>query len=303
MTTATARRGEREAAQRVPQLARRGSPWAAVRWLALHAIVASLALLFCTPLLFAISASLKTNAQAVSPDVQWIPHPFKWSNFAEAFAARHYAFPLYVLNTLVITQLAMVGTVLSSSLVAYGFARFEFPGKKILFGLLISTMLLPGQVTMIPVFLIWKHLGLVDTIVPLTLPAFLGGGAFNIFLLRQFYMQLPRSLDEAAMLDGCSSFGIWWRILMPLSKPALITVALFTFAGCWEDFMGPLIYLQDARKYTVSVGLQLYNDEYGGTNLPLLMAASLLHIAPVVVIFIVAQKYFVRGIATSGLKD
>lgn len=216
---------------------------------------------------------------------------------------RKFRFPLYVLNTLVITQLVVIGTVFSSSLVAYGFARFDFPFKKTLFALLISTMLLPGQVTMIPVFMIWNYLGFVDTIIPLTLPAFLGGGAFNVFLLRQFYMQLPRSLDEAAMIDGCSPFGIWWRILMPLSKPALITVGLFAFTHSWEDFMGPLIYLHDPNKYTVSVGLRLFNDEYGNSNLPLLMASSLLHIAPVVILFLVAQKYFVRGIATSGLKD
>jgi len=268
----------------------------------LHSLVIALALVFLTPLFWSLFTAFKTNSEfSQSPIAP--PQTWYWQNFVEAFTVRDYAFPLYVLNTVVITQFCVIGTVLSSSLVAYGFARFDFPGKKILFAILISTMLLPGQVTMIPVFLIWKNLGLVDTLFPLILPPFLGGGAFNIFLLRQFYMSLPRSLDEAAMIDGCSPFGIWWRILMPLSKPALITVGLFAFTGAWEDFMGPLIYLQDTRRYTVSVGLQLFNDEYGSSNLPLLMASSLMHILPVIILFLIAQKYFVRGIATSGLKD
>jgi multiple sugar transport system permease protein len=163
-------------------------------------------------------------------------------------------------------------------------------------------MLLPAQVTMIPVFIIWQKLGMIDTFAPLTIPAYLGGGAFTIFLLRQFYLTIPRELDEAAMIDGCSYFGIWRHIILPLSRPALITVLLFSFMANWDDFMGPLIYLHSQDKLTVSIGLRLFQDQYGQTNLPLLMAASLLHIAPVVIIFLIGQRYFIKGIVMTGLK-
>lgn len=279
------------------------------RSLLLHSFVITFAIVFLTPLIWTASTSLKTNEEFQSNAIGVTTRP-TLSNYSEAFytpnrnsAMDTYRFPLYVLNTFVITQLAVLGTVLSSSLVAYGFARFDFPGRKILFGLLISTMLLPPQVTMVPVFAIWNKLGLVGTIFPLIIPPFLASSVFSVFLLRQFYMQLPRSLDEAAMIDGCTPLGIWWRIMMPLSKPALITVGLFAFTATWEDFMNPLIYLHDQRMYTVSIGLRLYNDEFGASNLPQMMAASLMHIAPVVILFFIAQKYFVRGIATSGLKD
>lgn len=267
----------------------------------LHATIVALAVVVSSPLLFSLSAALKNRQQVFAMPPVWIPNPIEWTNFVTAWTVL--PFPQFVLNTFVITELCVIGTVLSSSLVAYGFARFDFPGKRILFGLLLATMLLPGQVTMIPVFLIWRQLGLVDTIAPLTIGSFLGGGAFNIFLLRQFYTTLPRSLDEAAMIDGCSPFGIWWRIMLPLSKSSLITVGLFTFTSAWDDFMGPLIYLHDPAKYTVSVGLQLFNDQYGASDLNLLMAATMIHIVPVVVLFLIAQKHFVRGIATSGNKD
>ena len=269
--------------------------------LLLQASAVALALVFILPLLFSLSAALKDHQQVFAVPVQWLPRPFRFDNFAKAWT--YVPFARFVLNTFVITEFCVVGSVLSSSLVGYGFARFDFPGKKVLFGLLVSTMLLPSQVTMIPVFLIWRSLGLVNTIGPLVIPAFLGGGAFNVFLLRQFYMTLPKSLDEAAMIDGCSPFGTWWRILLPLSKPALITVGLFTFTAAWDDFLGPLIYLHDPNNYTVSIGLQLFNDEYGVSQVNLLMAASMIHIVPVLLLFLVAQRYFVAGIATSGLKD
>jgi multiple sugar transport system permease protein len=207
-----------------------------------------------------------------------------------------------VVNTLIVTCFAVVGQVLSASLVAYGFARFNFPGKRVFFIMVLSTMLLPAQVTMIPVFIIWQKLGLVDTFAPLTIPAYLGGGAFTIFLLRQFYLTIPRELDEAAMIDGCSYFGIWRHIILPLSRPALITVLLFAFMANWDDFMSPLIYLHSQEKLTVSIGLRLFQDQYGQTNLPLLMAASLLHITPVVIIFLIGQRYFIKGIVMTGLK-
>ncbi|MBC8065834.1 MAG: carbohydrate ABC transporter permease, partial [Chlorobia bacterium] len=189
---------------------------------------------------------------------------------------------------------------LSSSIVAYGFARFQFKGRNFLFGLLLATMMLPHQVTMIPVFMIWRELGAIDTFYPLLIPSIFGGGAFNIFLMRQFFQTIPREFDEAAMLDGAGFFRIWWRILLPLSGPVVATVAVLSFIGHWDDFNGPLIYLNSPEKYTVSLGLRMFQDSYGSeTNQ--LMAASLIHILPMIVLFFCAQRYFMKGINLSGL--
>ncbi len=207
----------------------------------------------------------------------------------------------FVLNTYTITIINIIGQTLSCSLVAYGFARFRFRGRKALFLLLLSTMMLPAQVTMIPVFLIWNKARLVDTFTPLTLPSFFAQNAFFVFLLRQFFLTIPRELDEAAMIDGCGPLRIWWSILMPLCKPAITTVAVLAFIANWDDFIGPLIYLNDLRNYTVSVALRLFQDQQG-TEYNLLMAAALIHIVPVLLVFFFAQRYFVKGIATTGLK-
>ena len=257
------------------------------------------ALLFSIPFFWTISTALKTNQQAFAFPPQWIPNPIQWQNFRQAWT--DLPFPTFVSNTVFITFVAVIGQVSSASLVAYGFARFQFPGRNVLFMLLLSTMMLPPQVTMIPVFLIWRELRLIDTFAPLTVPFYFGGGAFTIFLLRQFFMTIPRELDEAAMIDGADPFGIWWRILLPLSRPALVTVLLFSFLGHWDDFMGPLIYLNSMERYTVSIGLRMFQDMFG-TQLELLMAASLIHIIPTVVLFFIAQKQFIKGIALTGLK-
>ena len=206
----------------------------------------------------------------------------------------------FVLNTYTITIVNIIGQTLTCSLVSYGFARFRFRGRKWLF-LLLSTMMLPGQVTMIPVYMIWKQVGLIDTFAPMMIPAFLAQNAFFVFLLRQFYLGIPRELDEAAMIDGCGPIRIWWTILMPLSKPAITTVAVLSFIAHWDDFMGPLIYLNSLENYTVSIALRLFQDQYG-TEFNLLMAAALVHIVPVLVLFFVAQRYFVKGIAMTGIK-
>ncbi len=257
------------------------------------------ALLFSVPFLWTVSTALKSNDQVFASPPQWIPNPIAWDNFHRAWT--DLPFPQFVLNTITITVISTLGQIFSASLVAYGFARFQFKGKKALFYLMLSTMMLPSQVTMIPNFLLWRQLGLIDTFVPLIAPAFFGGGAFTIFLLRQFFLTVPRELDEAAMLDGANPLVIWWRVLLPLSRPALITVALFSFLSHWDDFMGPLIYLNSLEKYTVSIGLRLFQDMFG-TQLELLMAASLLHILPTILLFFVAQKHFVKGIALTGLK-
>jgi multiple sugar transport system permease protein len=257
------------------------------------------AALFAAPFLWTVSTALKTNQEVFAVPPRWVPNPPQWGNFQRAWT--ELPFPTFVLNTLFVTVVSTFGQVLSASLVAYGFARFKFRGRTALFYLLLSTMMLPSQVTMIPVFLLWRSLGLIDTFVPLIAPAFFGGGAFTIFLLRQFFLTVPRELDEAAMLDGATPFGIWRSILLPLSRPALITVTLFSFIAHWDDFMGPLIYLNSMERYTVAIGLRMFQDMFG-TQLELLMAASLIHIIPTVILFFVAQRYFVKGIAMTGLK-
>jgi ABC-type glycerol-3-phosphate transport system permease component len=257
------------------------------------------AVLFSIPFLWTVTTALKTNEQVFAVPPQWIPSPPQWGNFRRAWT--ELPFLTFVVNTLIITAISVVGQVFSASLVAYGFARFKFKGRNLLFYLMLSTMMLPAQVTMIPVFLLWRELRLIDTFAPLTVPAFFGGGAFSIFLLRQFFLTVPRELDEAAMLDGASPFEIWWRILLPLSRPALITVLLFSFLAHWDDFMGPLIYLNSMEKYTVAIGLRMFQDMFG-TQLELLMAASLIHILPTIVLFFIAQRHFIKGIALTGLK-
>ncbi|HEX2999717.1 MAG TPA: carbohydrate ABC transporter permease [Armatimonadota bacterium] len=256
--------------------------------------------LFSIPFLWTISTALKSNEQVFAVPPQWIPNPVQWGNFRRAWT--ELPFFTFVTNTVFITVVSVFGQIFSASLVAYGFARFKFKGRNFLFYVLLSTMMLPAQVTMIPMFLIWRHFGLIDTFAPLVVPAFFGGGAFNVFLLRQFFMGVPKELDEAAMMDGASPLAIWWRVLLPLSRPALITVGLFSFLGHWDDFMGPLIYLNSMEKYTVAIGLRMFQDMFG-TQLELLMAASLIHIVPTVIIFFAAQRYFIKGIALTGMKD
>lgn len=257
------------------------------------------AAIFSVPLFWTVTTALKTNQQVFAVPPVWIPNPPQWGNFHRAWT--ELPFPTFVVNTIIITAIAVVGQVFSASLVAYGFARFRFPGRNVFFYLMLSTMMLPAQVTMIPVFLLWRELHLIDTFAPLTVPAYFGGGAFTIFLLRQFFLTVPRELDEAAMLDGASPFGIWWRVLLPLSRPALVTVVLFAFIANWDDFMGPLIYLNSMEKYTVSIGLRMFQDLFG-TQLELVMAAALVHILPTIALFFVAQRYFIKGIALTGLK-
>jgi ABC-type glycerol-3-phosphate transport system permease component len=184
-------------------------------------------------------------------------------------------------------------------LVAYGFSRFEFKGRGLFFGLLLSTMMLPGQVTMIPVFMIWREFRAIDTFAPLIVPSFFGS-AFFIFMLRQFFLSIPKELDEAAMIDGAGYLRIWWHVILPCSAPAIATVSIFTFLGQWDNFEGPLIYLNSPEKYTVAIGLRMFQDTFGG-NFEQVMAASLIHILPTIVIFFCAQRYFLKGITLSGL--
>jgi len=254
------------------------------------------------PLLWLLTSSLKTELGVFRYPPQWIPNPPQFQNYVEAWTKK--PFGTYLWNTFVILMINEVGIIFSASLVGYAFARIDFPGRDLLFSVVLATMMLPGVVTLIPRFVIYSRIGWVNTILPLTVPSFFGGGAFNIFLLRQFFRSLPAELADAARVDGASEIGIFWRIMMPLTKPALATVAVFTFIGVWNDYMGPLLYLsKDVKKYTVALGLATFRNAFAGrTRWDLIMAASTMMVAPVVLIFFLAQKNFVQGIAVSGLK-
>ena len=255
-----------------------------------------------TPFGWTISTSLKTVRETFAYPPRWIPANPQWSNYPEGWT--YMPFTLYLKNTATITGLAMIGQVGVSALVAYAFARLRAPGRDILFLLVLSTMMLPQQVTMIPRFILFRDLGWYNSFLPLIVPAYFGGGAFSIFLMRQFYMTLPVELDDAATIDGCGRFGIFWRILLPLSKPALGTVAIFAFFSHWNDLMGPLIYLKSERLRTLALGLMYFRDETGYMLTPwnLMMAVSLIVALPCLLIFFFFQRFFVEGIALTGIK-
>jgi ABC-type glycerol-3-phosphate transport system permease component len=255
--------------------------------------------LFLLPFLWMVSTSLKEASQVQHFPPIWIPHPIRWDNYSIALSKMDFWTQLK--NTLIIVYANVVGQLFSASLVAFGFARLKFPGRDALFFLMLSTMMLPGVATLIPIYILYKNLGWIDTFLPLTLPAFFGGGAFYIFLLRQFFLTLPKEMEEAARMDGASSWDVFWRIILPLSKPALATVAIFTFMGHWNDFVGPLIYLRSPRNYTLALGLQTFQGLYS-TDYQYLMAASIVVVAPVIALFFLAQRYFVQGIVLTGMK-
>jgi len=210
-------------------------------------------------------------------------------------------FLVYFYNTLVVAVLGVIGVTLSSALAAYGFARIRWRGRNVCFLIALSTMMIPFAVTMVPLYAVFRWLGWIGTLRPLWVPAFFGG-AFNIFLLRQFFLTIPQDLSDAARIDGCSEFGIFWRIVLPLSKPALAVVALFHFMWAWKDFMGPLIFLTDQETYTLSLGLQFYQSQHGGSEWHYLMAASTLMILPIIILFFFTQRTFIQGISTTGMK-
>lgn len=262
-----------------------------------HVVLIALAIVFVAPFYWLVATSLKTDRQ-IFQVTTWYPHPVMWSNYTRAV---HYIpFARYTVNTLMICFASIVGTVLSCSLVSYSFARIAWKGRDALFIVVLATLMLPGQVTMIPVFLIFKWLHWIGTYKPLVVPTFFGS-AFYVFLLRQFFRSIPGELSESARMDGASEFSIYSRIIMPLSKPALATVALFTFIGAWTDFMGPLLYLNDPDKYTLSIGLQQFVSQHGA-EWSMLMAASTIMAFPIIVLYFLAQKTFVEGITLTGIK-
>lgn len=252
------------------------------------------------PFLWLVSSSVKEELAIFRYPPQWIPDPFKFSNYVEMWTAR--PFLIYVRNSILLVLINEVAVLGSASLVAYGFARLDFPGRNFWFSVVIATMMLPGIVLLVPTFILFTRLQWVDTFLPLTVPAFFGGGAFNIFLLRQFFRSIPADLADAARIDGCNEFGIYSRIMLPLAKPALATIAVFVFIGVWNDFTGPLLYLSKSQeKFTVALGLATFQTEFR-TRWDLLMAASTAMLLPIVVIFFFAQRFFIQGIVTTGLK-
>jgi multiple sugar transport system permease protein len=264
-----------------------------------YTILIITALLMLFPFLWLVSSSLKDQLEIFNYPPTWIPNEIMFQNYVEAMTFR--PFGLYLTNSLAVAFLNVLAVVSSSSLCAYGFARIRFWGREFWFGIVIATLLLPNIVTLVPQFIIFTRLGWVDSILPLTIPLFFGGGAFNIFLLRQFFRTIPEELADAARMDGCTEFGIYWRIMLPLSRPALITVSIFTFLAAWNDLIGPLVYLRTPETYTVAIGLAQFRGAMT-TRWDLQMAAATVMVIPVVLLFFFAQRYFIRGIVMTGLK-
>jgi ABC-type glycerol-3-phosphate transport system permease component len=226
----------------------------------------------------------------------------QWGNFAESLSERKMNFWPALANTVVITAVCVAGQIISCSLVGFGFARFRFRGRDLLFIVMLSTMMLPAQVTMIPVFVLFKSLGMIDSFWPLILPAWFAS-PFFVFMFRQFFAQVPEELIEAARIDGCSNWRIYWQMMLPLSGPVIAIVAIFTFLGTWNDFMGPLIYLNDPANRTIALALNSFKGQYGTSDVQLLMAASVVCMLPCIVLFFAAQRYFVESVASTGLKS
>lgn len=264
-----------------------------------YIIVSFFAIFFVLPFYWMVTTALKQSDQVFAIPIVWWPKPIEFDNFVKAW--RSAPFGIFFKNTLIVTCTSVIGTVLASAFTAYGFARVKFPGRDLLFVFMLATMMIPADVTRIPLYIIFRRLGWINTLKPLIIPS-LFGGAFYIFLLRQFFLTIPASLEEAAYIDGCSSFLIFWKIFLPLSKPGLLTVAIYSFLAHWNEFIGPLIYLNSEKKYTISIGLRYFLYEQGGYY-NLLMAASTMALLPCLILFILTQKYFIKGIVLTGLKE
>lgn len=263
-----------------------------------HTFLILISILFLVPFFWMLSTSLKDQTRIFSFPPEWIPSPFKWSNYQEA--VEYIPFFSYLKNTVVITVFSTIGAVITCPLVAYGFAKLRFKGSNALFIVTIAVMMIPGQVTMIPLFILFEKLGWVGSPLPLIIPVFFGV-PFYIFLLRQFFLGLPDTLMDAARIDGVGELRIYWQIMLPLAIPAVLAVGLFQFMGSWTDFLGPLLYLTDETSYTLSLGLQQFQSQKG-TEWGLMMAVSTLMTLPIIVLFFFLQKTFIKGITFSGIK-
>jgi multiple sugar transport system permease protein len=260
------------------------------------------ALVFMLPLIVMVSTSLKSFTEINTYPPSFLPKVVVPSNYTQAWNYKSTNFPLWTRNTLIIIFGTLPGVLLTSSLCAYGFARLKFSGRRVWFGLVLASIMLPPQVTLIPLYILFYNLGWLNTFLPLIVPPWFGGGALSIFLLRQFFMQIPRELDEAAIIDGAGHLTIWWRIYVPLSRPALISVALLTILGIWNDFLGPLIYLTSPDNYTLALGLNMFQGIFTSPHTDYIMAISSMMVIPMIILFLFAQRYIVQGFVTSGLK-
>jgi ABC-type glycerol-3-phosphate transport system permease component len=265
-----------------------------------YALLIILGVIFVFPFFWMVTSALKQQHQIFVWPPQWIPDPIMWENFAKALGNPLLPFHLFFRNTMIIEVAVVTGRLLSCTLVAYGFARLRAPGKNVLFAILLATLMLPAPVTMIPKFILFNKLGWVNTFLPLTVPHWFGE-AYAIFLMRQFFMSIPRELEEAARIDGASTFQVIRYIIVPLSAPVLTVIAILTFKDNWNDFMNPLIYLNNSKLYTLSLGLAFFNGQYD-VQMNLLMAASVAIMLPILILFFVAQRAFVEGITLTGMK-
>jgi multiple sugar transport system permease protein len=262
-----------------------------------HGVLIVMSVLLGFPLLWLVVTSLKTNPQALQIPVVWWPHPFEWHNYPAVLSA--VPFYRFFLNTLLYAAVTIVGVCISSSLVAYGFSRIRWRGRDTLFQVMVATLLIPFFATLIPLFVMYKDFHMVGWYWPLMVPTFLGSSIFSTFLLRQFFMTIPESLSDAARVDGANEFYIYSRIILPMAKPAMATVILFQFIYCWNDYLGPLIYINNQVWYPLSLGLGLILGTYT-TNWPWVMAAAALATAPIIILFFVTQRTFIEGIAVQG---
>lgn len=285
------------------QRSKHGWQWTAqlvLRNILLYVLLFFLGAFFILPFLWSVTSSLRSPGAGVTFPPQFLPTEFNIQNYPKIFEM--IPFGRFLLNSVIVTTIAVTGELLSASFVAFGFARLRFPGKNILFVILLSTMMIPYPVTMIPQFILWvRGLGMANTFGPLVLPPFFGP-AFSIFLLRQFFMTINTELDEAAKVDGANEFRIYWQIILPLAKPALATIAIFSFIGNWNDFLTPLIYLSDANLYTLALGINFLRNFRGGGDLTYQMAAAVMFVSPCIFIYFFAQRYVIQGIVTTGLK-
>ena len=284
-----------------PIFPRRPSRSRLVRGVARHILLLLVLFLVLYPLLWMVGASFRPANQTFGTLGIW-PSDFTLDNYRTGWSYGTLQFSRYFMNSLVIAALAIVGNVVACSLAAYAFARLEFPGKRVLFAFVLMTLLLPYQATLVPQYVLFNHLAWINTILPLVVPKFLATDAFFVFLMVQFIRTLPRELEDAARLDGCGYFGIFRRIVLPLALPAVGTTALFTFIRTWDDFLGPLLYLNDPNKWTVTVGLNGFLDTTGVSAFGPLFAMATLSIAPIVGFFLVSQRLLIEGVATTGLK-
>ncbi|RXZ78919.1 carbohydrate ABC transporter permease [Paenibacillaceae bacterium] len=275
--------------------------WMKQRNVSTHLLMIVIGLIMIYPIIWWIGASLKTNAEMSLPGL--FPSNPQWSNFVKGWTAiPSHSFTRFYTNTLIIELFSVAGSVLSASLVAFGFARISFRLSKLWFALLMLTMMIPSQVIIIPQYVMFFDLNWINTYLPIIVPNFFGGGAFFVFLLVQFIRSIPRELDESARIDGCSTFGIYWRIIMPLIKPALVTVAIYSFLWTWDDFFQQLLYINSVDKFTVGLALRLFMDSQSTVEWGQMLAMSLLSVVPSFIVFFLAQKQFIEGIATTGLK-